>query len=230
MRHKLKKRSSKERLTFSERKSVTSIKTDLLSEINNAQSHLSHLKKEYKESTIQQETCRHHARMQRIIELQFRKQVLEMRKLSHDLRSESGAKRWFGLQNHQMGRHKRAGPLDNKATQLIQESLQKEQESQTALDQATLCKREVERLINHAMAQAIYRTELDQEQAQVKSRINFLTAHWEEAKLRLKQIRIQESALQSEEWTYGDHALELFSTAHSDAANVLDQQIRNMEN
>ena len=212
---------------------------DLLSEINNAHNHLSHLEQEHKESTYHQETCRHQARIQRIIELQFRKQVLENSKQSHDLRSESGAKRWFGLQNHRMGRHKRGHVLDNKATQLIQQSMQKEQESQAALDQAVLCEREVERLINHAMARAVYRTELSQEQTQVKNRIESLTLDWEATKLRLKQIRIQESALRSEEWAYGDHALELFSlaqktmeqaTEHSNAAEALDQRIRNMEN
>ena len=89
------------------------------------------------------------------------------------------------------------------------------------------------------MAQAVYRTERSQEQAQVKNQINLLTANWEEAKLRLRQIRIQESSLRSEEWIYGDHALDLFSlaektmeqaTAHSNAANAIDQQIGNMEN
>ena len=212
---------------------------DLLSEINNAHNHLSHLEKEHKESTAHQETCRHHARVQRIIELQFRKQVLENSKLSHDLRNESGAKRWFGLQNHRMGWHKRGHVLDNKATQLIQQSMQKEQESQAALDQAVLCEREVERLINHAMARAVYRTELSQEQTQVKNRIESLTLDWEATKLRLKQIRIQESALRSEEWAYGDHALELFSlaqrtmeqaTEHSDTAEALDQRIQTLEN
>ena len=212
---------------------------DLISEINNAHNHLSHLEQEHKESTYHQETCRHQARIQRIIELQFRKQVLENSKQSHDLRSESGAKRWFGLQNHRMGRHKRGHVLDNKAMQLIQQSVQKEQESQAALDQAVLCEREVGRLINHAMARAVYRTELSQEQTQVRNRIESLTLDWEATKLRLQQIRIQESALRSEEWAYGDHALELFSlaqrtmeqaTEHSDTAEALDQRIQTLEN
>ena len=212
---------------------------DLISEINHAHNHLSHLEQEHKESTYHQETCRHQARTQRIIELQFRKQVLDHSKQSHDLRSESGAKRWFGLQNHRMGRHKRGHELDNTAVELIQQSDQKEQESQAALDQAVLCEREVERLINHAMARAVYRTELLQEQTQVKNRIESLTLEWESAKLRLKQLRIQESALRSEEWAYGDHALELFSlaqrtmeqaTEHSDTAEALDQRIQTLEN
>ena len=212
---------------------------DLISEINHAHNHLSHLGQEHKESTYHQEMCRHQARTQRIIELQFRKQVLDHSKQSHDLRSESGAKRWFGLQNHRMGRHKRGHELDNTAVELIQQSDQKEQESQAALDQAVLCEREVERLINHAMARAVYRTELLQEQTQVKNRIESLTLEWESAKLRLKQLRIQESALRSEEWTYGDHALELFSlaqrtmeqaTEHSDTAEALDQRIQTLEN
>ena len=212
---------------------------DLLSEINLAHNHLSHLEQEHKESTYHQEMCRHQARTQRIIELQFRKQVLDHSKRSHDLRSESGAKRWFGLQNHRMGRHKRGHELDDKAMQLIQQSEQKEQESQAALGQAVLCEREVERLINHAMARAIYRNELRREQTQVKNRIESLTQAWEAAKLRLKQLKTQEAVLRNEEWAYGDHAIELFSlaqrtmeqaTEHSEAADALDQRIQNMEN
>ena len=53
---------------------------DLISEINHAHNHLSHLEQEHKESTYHQEMCRHQARTQRIIELQFRKQVLDHRK------------------------------------------------------------------------------------------------------------------------------------------------------
>merc|ERR1712208_130631 len=130
--------------------------------------------------------------------------------------------------------HKQGHELDNKAVELIQQSDQKEQESQAALDQAVLCEREVERLINHAMARAVYRTELLQEQTQVKNRIESLTLEWESAKLRF-----QESALRSEEWAYGDHALELFSlaqrtmeqaTEHSDTAEALDQRIQTLEN
>ena len=85
-----------------------------------------------------------------------------------------------------MGRHKRGHELDNTAVELIQQSDQKEQESQAALDQAVLCEREVERLINHAMARAVYRTELLQEQTQVKNRIESLTLEWESAKLSIK--------------------------------------------
>ena len=212
---------------------------DLLTDINNAHDHLSHLEQEHKESTYHQEMCRHQARTQRINELQFRKQVLEHSQLSNDLRSESGAKRWFGLQNHRMGRHKRGHELDDKAMQLIQQSEQKEQESQAALGQANLCEREVERLINHAMARAIYRNELHREQTQVKNRIESLTQAWEALKLRLKQLKTQEAVLRNEEWAYGDHAIELFSlaqrtmeqaTEHSEAADALDQRIRNMEN
>ena len=212
---------------------------DLLTDINNAHDHLSHLEQEHKESTYHQEMCRHQARTQRINELQFRKQVLEHSQLSNDLRSESGAKRWFGLQNHRMGRHKRGHELDDKAMQLIQQSEQKEQESQAALGQAVLCEREVERLINHAMARAIYRNELRREQTQVKNRIESLTQAWEAAKLRLKQLKTQEAVLRNEEWAYGDHAIELFSlaqrtmeqaTEHSEAADALDQRIQNMEN
>ena len=212
---------------------------NLLTDINNAHDHLSHLEQEHKESTYHQEMCRHQARTQRINELQLRKQVLEHSQLSNDLRSESGAKRWFGLQNHRMGRHKRGRALDDKAMQLIQQSEQKEQESQAALGQAILCEREVERLINHAMARAIYRNELQGEQTQVKNRIESLTQAWEALKLRLNQLKTQEAALRNEEWAYGDHAIELFSlaqrtmeqaTEHSEAADALDQRIQNMEN
>lgn len=130
-----------------------------------------------------------------------------------------------------MGWHNRARPFNTEAAQLGEEAAQKEKESKSARDQ-------VEQLLNHAMARAVYRTELDQERVQIEAQINQFLREIEETRVRISQLKSQETLLRAEEGVYCNQALELFSKAeeamvqaiaHDEVADAIEQQICNME-
>ena len=186
---------------------------NLQQEFYNARENMSNLEEEERESLIKQETCRFRARDLRAIELRLRAEADEKRAMAEEMRQESGAQGMFGLQKDQMGFHRQAAPFNERAAALGQKAQVLEREAEAAQTEANQNECEIERLLNHAMARAVYRRELEEQRGNFEQRIDNARRQVENKRRERDDLKVQETRLREEEGVFCNKALDLFDEA-----------------
>ena len=165
------------------------------------------------DSLTQQELCRSQARHLRSIELMRQAEAEEKKASAEKIWGQSGAQAIFGLSNDQLGFHQKAKPFNAKAAALGLEAQTLKKEAAAALSEADKNEKEITHLINHAMAMAIYCTELQQRIDSLKKKINDTVWELENERREQTALERQESLLREQEGIYCHQVLDLFDKA-----------------